>query len=70
MCYKRHCSASAFEPSHLLLHHEPGDGDVPVERHPVRRRVPVLVALLKDTGPVAVVEVLHLQGKEGIPCFN
>ncbi len=38
----------------------PGQPHVPVERHPVRGAVPVLVSLKEDLLPVAVVQVLRL----------
>ena len=49
-----------FSSPRLLLHQEPGNGDVPVEGHPVGRAVTVLVALLEQLGAVALVEVLNL----------
>ncbi len=40
--------------------HIPGQPHVPVERHPVRGAVPVLVSLKEDLLAVAVVQVLRL----------
>ena len=40
--------------------HIPGEPHVPVERHPVRGTVPVLVSFQEDLLAVAVVQVLRL----------
>ena len=51
----------------LLLHHEPGNGHVSVEGHPVGRTVAVLVTLVEQVvALVTVAKVFNLgEGAEG-----